>query len=147
MPLYADSLISRALRVGISPSRRNMAVMPIKRSWLQRIHYGCSTNTGTQRATLLKLIYSFRAYLFAFSALVEGISSTAQCITAGCRKSTFKCKWSFISWILHLSLMLLLLTLCWSQQYTVYDMFVHAHRKGGGTINVISSSGDSTEVL
>lgn len=29
---------------------------------------------GTQRATLLKLIYSFKAYLFTLNAVVEGSS-------------------------------------------------------------------------
>lgn len=33
---------------------------------------------GTQRATLLELIYSFKAYLFTLSAVVEGISNTPQ---------------------------------------------------------------------
>lgn len=43
--LYADSLISLAACVGISRRCSNMAVMPLKPSPLQRIHYGLLVNT------------------------------------------------------------------------------------------------------
>lgn len=44
MLLYADSLISLAVCVGISCRCSNMAVMPPKPPWLQRIHYGLLAN-------------------------------------------------------------------------------------------------------